>query len=52
MIISERHLFKGLVDESPTPKEDPLFDLGHAFAVSTAIVFVALMLIGAFVTAL
>jgi len=34
MIISERHLFKGLVHESVSKPSDRLFHRGHALAVS------------------
>ena len=46
MIISERLLFKGLADESPASNQDRLFDRGHAFAVSVAIGFSAIVLFG------
>ena len=51
MIISERHLFKGLVDETPLSGEDQLFHRGHAFAVTIVVGLFALLLIGLFVAA-
>lgn len=46
MIISERHLFKGLTDPSQNSNPDQLFDKGHAFAVSVVVGVSALLLIG------
>ena len=48
MIISERHLFKGLIDESPETNDDSLFHMGHAFAVSVTIGLMAMLVIGIF----